>query len=173
MSDATDLLSDAFERVREAVHHAVDGLDEEELTFRPDAVANSVAWLVWHLTRVQDDHVADLARTEQVWRSDDWAARFALPFTLSATGYGHTSEQVSAVRGVSAKLLAGYHDAVCDRTQQYLVSLDDADFGRIVDPSWTPPVTQAVRLVSVIADDLQHAGQAAFVRGLALRALRE
>lgn len=173
MSHATDLLSDAFERIREAVHDAVDGLDEETLTYRADADANSVAWLVWHLTRVQDDHVSDLAGSEQVWRADAWAARFALPFSLSATGYGHSSDEVAAVRRVSAKNLAGYHDAVCDRTLAYLATLHDGDFDRIVDTSWDPPVTQAVRLVSVIADDLQHAGQAAFARGLALRALRE
>lgn len=173
MSVSTGLLSDAFERIREAARGAVNGLSEEELTYRADATANSVAWLVWHLSRVQDDHIADAAGTEQVWRSGGWAARCALPFPLSATGYGHTPDQVAAVRGVSAKVLAGYHDAVCDRTQQYLAALRDQDFERIVDTSWDPPVTLAVRLVSVIADDLQHAGQAAFVRGLALRALRE
>jgi hypothetical protein len=38
-----------------------------------------------------------------------------------------------------------------------------------VDESWDPPVTLGVRLVSVISDDLQHAGQAAFLRGVVLR----
>ena len=35
--------------------------------------------------------------------------------------------------------------------------------------SWDPPVTLGVQLVSVIADDLQHAGQAPFVRGILQR----
>jgi hypothetical protein len=36
----------------------------------------------------------------------------------------------------------------------------------VVDASWDPPVTLGVRLVSVISDDLQHAGQAAYLRGM-------
>ncbi len=76
-----DLLVDAFERVRDAVHPAVNGLSLEELTFRPDSESNSIAWLVWHLTRIQDDHVAGLDGDEQVWTGGGWAARFGLPLT--------------------------------------------------------------------------------------------
>jgi len=49
-------------------------------------------------------------------------------------------------------------------------ALTDADLTRVVDERWDPPVTLGVRLVSVISDGLQHAGQAAFVRGILLRA---
>ena len=71
---------------------------------------------------------------------------------------------------VTAELLVGYHDAVHDlATVQYLRGLDEPELGRIVDTSWDPPVTLGVRLVSVIADDLQHVGQAAFVRGILQR----
>jgi hypothetical protein len=62
--------------------------------------------------------------------------------------------------------LLGYHDATHEQTKKFLTSLSEADFDRIVDESWDPPVTIGVRLISVVSDDLQHAGQAAFVRGL-------
>lgn len=71
-----------------------------------------------------------------------------------------------------ASVLAGYYDAVHSRTVAWLPRLTAVDFSRVVDTRWTPPVTLAVRLVSVLADDLQHAGQAAYVRGLAERAGR-
>jgi hypothetical protein len=45
----------------------------------------------------------------------------------------------------------------------------DTDLDRVVDESWDPPVTLSVRLMSVISDDLEHAGQAALVRGILLR----
>ena len=163
---SADLLVDAFGRVREVVHRVVDGLTPEQLAFRVDPEANSIAWLVWHLTRIQDDHVADAARAEQVWTSRGWAERFGLPFHPLATGYGHRPAEVAAVRVESGELLVGYHDAVHEQTTRYVARLSDADLGRIVDRSWDPPVTLGVRLVSVIADDLQHAGQAAFVRGV-------
>jgi uncharacterized damage-inducible protein DinB len=161
-----ELLADAFERVREVTHEAVDGLTADQLAFRPSDHANSVAWLVWHLTRVTDDHIADAAGTEQVWTSAGWADRFGLPLEPSETGYGHESGQVAAVRVGSAELLTGYYDAVHQQTISYVGGLADADLDRIVDKRWDPPVSLGVRLVSVISDDLQHAGQAAYLRGI-------
>ncbi|QKG18397.1 mycothiol transferase [Actinomadura verrucosospora] len=167
---SAELLTDAFDRIQETVREAVDGLTPDQLALRPDAEANSIAWLVWHLTRVQDDHVADAAGTGQVWTSGGWADRFALPLDPSETGYGHDPKQVAAVRVGSADLLTGYHDAVHDRTVEYVGGLTGKDLERVVDTAWDPPVTLAVRLVSVISDDLQHAGQASYVRGLIERA---
>jgi hypothetical protein len=140
---SAELLVDAFGRVREVVHRVVGGLTPEQLAFRVDPGANSIAWLIWHLTRIQDDHVADVAHLEQVWTAQGWAGRFGLPFDPLDTGYGHRPADVAG--------------------------LVDADLARIVDRSWDPPVSLGVRLVSVIADDLQHAGQAAFVRGVTQR----
>lgn len=165
MASTADVLMDAFGRVRETAHQVLVGVDLPQLTYRVDDKANSIAWLVWHATRVQDSHVAEVAGTEQAWMSDGWAERFALPFDASATGYGHSSEEVAAVQ-TSAHLLVGYLDAVTDRTNAFLRDLSDADFDRVVDENWDPPVTLAVRLVSVVDDGLQHIGQAALVRGL-------
>ncbi|MCZ0980789.1 DUF664 domain-containing protein [Streptomyces diastatochromogenes] len=159
------LLLDSFGRIREVVHETVEGLTEEGLTARVDPDANTVAWLVWHLTRVQDDHLADAFDTDQLWTSDGWADRFALPFPKHATGYGMTSAQVGSVRA-PAELLLGYHDAVHARTEELVRAVTNTDLDRVVDTRWDPPVTLGVRLVSVIADDLQHAGQAAYVRGV-------
>ncbi|GAA1147766.1 hypothetical protein F4556_003920 [Kitasatospora gansuensis] len=163
------LLLDAFGRVREAVHESVAGLGPDELTVRLDAKANSVAWLIWHLTRIQDDHVAEAAGTEQIWTAQGWYARFDLPFPVGATGYGHATREVAAVRVDSARLLTGYYDAVHEHTLSYVRGLSGPALDRIVDESWTPPVTLGVRLISVISDCLQHAGQAAFIRGVLRR----
>lgn len=163
-----ELLAEAFGRIHGVVVGAVRGLPEEELAFRPEGRGNSIAWLVWHLTRIQDDHVADVAGTEQVWTSGSptWADRFGLPFAASATGYGHGTEAVAAVQVDSGELLTAYFDAVHEYTLRYVRGLTDADLDRIVDKAWDPPVTLGVRLVSVISDDLQHAGQAAYLRGI-------
>jgi uncharacterized damage-inducible protein DinB len=166
---SADLLVDAFGRIRETVHEAVTGLTAEQLAFRVDGDANSIAWLVWHLTRIQDDHIAGVAGTEQVWTADGWVERFGLPFHPQAHGYGHSSDDVAAVRVESAELLIRYHDAVHERTIRFVTGLTDADLPRVVDDYWDPPVTLGVRLVSVISDDLQHAGQAAFIRGVIVR----
>ncbi|MEZ0165710.1 DinB family protein [Kineococcus sp. LSe6-4] len=163
--DAKDLLLDLYSRIPDAGRAAVDGLDEETLTARLDPRANTIAWLVWHLARVQDDHVSDVAGHEQTWTADGWAARFGLPFDDGETGYGFDADQVGQVRA-GAELLTGYLDAVHARTTTYLQGLSDADLDRVVDEQWDPPVTLGVRLVSVADDDLEHAAQAAFLRGV-------
>ncbi len=168
---SADLLVDAFGRIRETVSSTVHGLRPAQLAYRIDADANPVGWLVWHLTRVQDDHVAAAFAVPQVWSRDEWAGRFGLPATSTEIGYGHTSRQVAAVAAAvcSAELLADYHEAAYEQTVKLVSGITDADLERVVDTSWNPPVTLAVRLVSVINDDMQHAGQAAFVRGVLLR----
>ena len=160
-----DLLTDAFGRIRDGAHRVLADLDDEALAARPGPDANTIGWLVWHLLRVQDDHVADVAGTEQVWTSQGYADRAGLPFDDGATGFGQSAEEVGQVR-LGAGLLGEYADAVTEATLAYLASIGPDDLDRVVDESWDPPVTLAVRLVSVIGDDLQHLGQAAYAKGL-------
>jgi uncharacterized damage-inducible protein DinB len=169
VAGVADVLLDGFGRVREVVHEVVDGLDADELAFQPAPGANSIAWLVWHLTRIQDDHIAEVAGLDQVWAAKGWASRFELPLDTADTGYGHGAPQVAAVRVKSAELLTGYYDAAHEQTVRYVQTLGDGDLDRVVDTRFDPPVTLGVRLVSVISDDLQHAGQAAYLRGVLAR----
>lgn len=160
-----ELLKDAFGRIVESGTAVVDGLSEDQLAFRPAPGTNSIAWLVWHLARVQDDHVAEVAGREQVWTTQGFVDRFGLPFEQDATGYGQSAEEVGQVHA-SADLLAAYLRAVHEQTVAYLDTVSADDLDRVVDEQWDPPVTLGVRLVSVVDDDTQHVGQAAYVRGL-------
>ncbi len=160
-----ELLIDGFGRIREIVHEVLDGLTQQDLDFRVDGSANSIGWQIWHLTRVQDDHVAGTGGLAQVWLSAGWAERFGLPLDSHDIGYGHRPDEVAVVRA-PADLLAGYHDATYEQTVEFVRGLADTDMDVIVDRRWDPPVTMGVRLISVLADDLEHAGQAAFIRGL-------
>ena len=161
-----DLLLYAYDQIQETLRAAVSGLTPDQLEHRVAADANPIGWLAWHLLRVQDDHIADVAGSEQVWTAEGWVGRFDLPFAPSATGYGFGSDQVAATRVPSSDLLLGYASAVQARTAEFLRGLSDDDLDRIVDERWDPPVTLGVRLVSILSDDLQHVGQAAYVRGI-------
>lgn len=168
MANAAAVIADAFGRIREDVTSAVEGLDEETLARRPDlgdGPGNSIAWTIWHLSRVQDDHLAEAFGTDQVWTTAGWRDRFGLPFDAAATGYGQSSEDVGKVR-VGAEELIGYHDAVTERTLELLDGLSDHDLDRVLPGTWGDGITLAVRLVSVVGDDMQHIGQAAYLRGL-------
>ncbi|MGW0770526.1 mycothiol transferase [Streptomyces sp. NPDC002676] len=163
---AKDILIDGYGRIQEEVHAALDGLGPTELHARPAPGSNSIAWLVWHLTRVQDDHIADAFDLDQVWLSQGWQKRFGLDLPRDDTGYGHDPAKVAKVRVESAGPLAEYYDAVHEQTLGALRTLAAKDLERIVDVRWDPPVTLGVRLVSVLSDDLQHVGQAAYLKGL-------
>jgi uncharacterized damage-inducible protein DinB len=161
-----DVLADLFARVTEHVHEAVDGLDAEQLRARPAAGANSIGWMIWHLTRVQDHHMADILGEEQIWVTGDWGPRFSLASTPHNTGYGHSPAEVAAVKPESAIALVEYYEAVEARTRAFLEGVTPKALDRVVDERWDPPVTLGVRLISIADDDIQHAGQACYVRGL-------
>lgn len=160
------VVEDAFGRVRELVEAVTADASPAVLAHRPTESSNSIAWLVWHLTRVQDTHLAHLANLPAVWESEGWADRFALSLPPSDTGYGATPADVAALDGVTAEQLDGYHRAVHDLTLTYVRSLDDAALDEVIDRAWDPPVTASARIVSVLSDCLQHLGQAAYLRGM-------
>jgi uncharacterized damage-inducible protein DinB len=164
--NVADVYLELYGRVPPLARDAVEGLGPEQLAATPAPGTNSIAWLVWHLARVQDHHIAELLGEPQLWESGDWAARCGLDPDANNTGYGHSPAQVAAVRPESAAALVDYLDAVDARTRSFLAGVNPDDLDRVVDRRWDPPVTLGVRLVSVADDCLQHAGQAAYVRGL-------
>jgi uncharacterized damage-inducible protein DinB len=164
--NVADVYVELYGRVPPLARDAVDGLGPAQLAATPAPGTNSIAWLVWHLARVQDHHIAELLGAPQLWESGDWAARCGLDRDPRNTGYGHSPAQVAAVRPESAAALVDYLDAVDARTRSFLAGVNPDDLDRVVDRRWDPPVTLGVRLVSVADDCLQHAGQAAYVRGL-------
>jgi hypothetical protein len=164
--EIADLLLEFFGRIPPLAEGAVEGLDADGLAARPAPGANSIGWLIWHLARVQDHHVAELIGTTQLWETGEFAGRVGVPADSSNTGYGHGPEEVARIRPDGPDALLDYLSAVDQRTRDMLSGLSAADLDRIVDRRWDPPVTLGVRLVSVADDCLQHAGQAAYVRGL-------
>lgn len=170
VTSTTDVLADALQRVADELPDLLEGLDADDLTKRPSPDANPIGWLVWHLTRVQDGHVADLARTlgvepsAELW-GQGWRERFALPYPDDASGYGQSSDEVGAFRA-EPQLLLDYHAAVQQATVSVLSAVDDGQLDTVVDTRWDPPVTAAARLVSVVNDTTQHLGQAAYAKGL-------
>lgn len=163
--DVDGYLLELYGRLPGLVSEAVDGLDESDLTSAPREGANTIAWLVWHLTRIQDHHISELAEVEQLYLTAGWHERFGRGPDPQDHGYGHDAADVASVRGSGADLV-GYHEAVQARTVEYLTGLTASDLDRVVDERWDPPVILGVRLASLVSDCLQHAGQAGYARGL-------
>jgi len=160
------LIADALGRVNGILHRSLEGAPADMLCRMPAPHANSMAWLAWHLTRIHDDHLSDLAGLPQLWSAGGWPDRFGVEAGDEETGQGHSFEEVAAFRVESAEVLLAYQDAVFERSQAYLAGLKPADLDRELDePQYTPLPTVGVRLVSVVSDNTQHAGQVAYLRG--------
>lgn len=164
--DVAALLLELYGRIPPLAREAIDGLDADDLTWQPGPGANTIAWLVWHSARVQDHHIAELIDADQLWVTGEWASAFGLDADPSNTGYGHTLEEMSAVRPRSGEALLDYLAATQERAASFIAGLDPMRLDDIVDRRWDPPVSLGVRLISIADDCLQHVGQAAYVRGL-------
>lgn len=171
MTDAAAILHDLIGRVRDEAASVVDGLSEPDATYQPAPGTNTICWLLWHSGRVADSQIHEALGGEQLWNR--WADRLSLPLApdrlgAGATGYGQSPEDVVYVVAPTEQLF-GYLAEVCDDMDRLVGGLRAEDLDRVIDRSWNPPVTLSVRIVSIVADCLQHIGQAAFLRGIAER----
>ena len=94
------------------------------------------------------------------------AERLGTPYAADTHGYGMSAGDVARFTVSSPSALTAYYDAVHARTVEVLQSTPAGGLSRVVDERWDPPVTALVRLVSVVDDAAQHAGQAAYIKGL-------
>lgn len=169
---ALSVLRECFTRVSEELPTILEGLTPEEVLWRPDPEANSIGWLVWHLARVQDDHLAGVAAAlgrpvGQVWPEHE--GDLGLPYETGDIGYGQSAEQVAAFSAGEVGPLLAYVAAVDARTGEVLASMTDGELAREVDVFDGEAITAQVRLVSVVNDVTQHLGQVAYLRGLLAR----
>jgi uncharacterized damage-inducible protein DinB len=167
--DVAELFLELYGRIVPLARAAVEGVDPERLTEPPAPGANTIAWLIWHVARVEDHHIAQVLDEEQIWVTGGWARRFGLDPDPSNTGYGHSAADVVRVQPERPEVLVEYLEAVDERARKFLEGLVAPDLDHVVDRTWDPPVTLGVRLVSVADDSLQHIGQAAYVKGLFAR----
>lgn len=159
-----NLFIETLERVLQSLEKALANLSQNDLDEQPHRDCNSMGWLTWHLTRTQDRAIADITGEKQIWIEGGWYSKFNRAPDPADTGFGHKPEDVAAFRSPNVETLLAYHRAVLEQSKQYLGSISAADLGRKLHHPKFPTV--GARLVSVLSDDLQHAGQVAYLRGL-------
>jgi uncharacterized damage-inducible protein DinB len=162
-----DMLINSYEGVLQTLERVLDGLTGEDLNWQPSPDCNSIGWLTWHLTRAQDGLISLVMGEEQLWTKDGWHAKFGRPADAQDSGAGHKPEDLAAFKSPDAKTLLDYHKAVLERSRRYFSTLSESDLDRQLEVPWfQPPPTVGVFLNMVLGDCLQHAGQAAYLRGL-------
>ena len=165
--EGQQLIIDGYGRILQILERSLKGLTQEDLNELPHPDCNSMGWLAWHLTRVQDHHLADLIGEEQLWFRDGWHAKFNRASDPSDIGFGHSSADVAAFKAPDVETLLEYHRVVLEQSKHYVNTLSAQDLDReLNEPQYQPLPTVGVRIISVMSDNLRHAGQVAYVRGL-------
>ncbi len=156
-----------LDRNEAILFEALDGLGPEELHRQPGPDSNPIGWLMWHLTRVQDNHLSAMEGTEHVWVSGRWYERFGRSDDASDRGRGHTSDEVREFRSPDVDVLLGYYKAVRGRTDAFLGAVSAEDLDKPVQNlAGDGTVPMRVRLEMTVVDNIQHSGQIAYLRGL-------
>ena len=111
-----------------------DGLSAEALRCIPPRQEHSIAWLLWHITRIEDITMNLLvAGRPQLFWQDDWRPRL----NISAVDTGNaTSEADIAALSTTIDLnaLKDYRLAVGRRTRQIVQNLKPGELKNKVDP---------------------------------------
>ncbi len=161
--DLIGFMQAVIERSYRWVRDACDGLTEDQLRYQPTPESNSIAWLVWHSSRVKDQVTGNISGEGEVWVTEDWAQRFGKE--PDATGVGDNPEQVASF-SVASGLLFGYADAAHSAAMRRLSMVTPAQLG---EPALyvlgdTRPTWDAIR--GMLGDSYSHAGQVAYIRGM-------
>jgi hypothetical protein len=158
------LISSIYDRLTEGLERALVGLTQEDLNYQPRPDSNSIGWLTWHLTRTQDQAIADLMGVEQLWIKEGWYLKFNRSANPQDTGSGHSPEDMASFKSPDVKMLLAYYYSVVQRSKRCFYNLSETDLDREINHTRYPTV--AARIVGVISDNFQHVGQMAYVHGL-------
>ena len=167
MSDV-DTTIFALQRNWDMVSTAVDGVDDDTLKAMPNSDSNSMAWLVWHMTRVADRFIySRFQETGQLWTAAGWHDRFGMEADPDDFGMGWSTEKVAAWDCPSRDVLMGYYDAVNAAARSYINGLDADGLARRVTAPGPPGSTMSVAdaLGILLWDNIVHGGQIAYARG--------
>jgi uncharacterized damage-inducible protein DinB len=165
MSTFKEAIRIGLDEYLDGLRRAIEGLTPAEARWQPTVHTNHIAWLVWHMARVEDRLVSQYLRgTTEVWTAEGWADRFKM--SPESHGGGQTMEDVRAMPDILLTDLMAYFEAVRAVTHQYLDPATDADFSREYRHPRRGLVTGTWIMVHLIVEESQHTGQVGLIRGM-------
>ena len=111
------------------------GLTEDEIRCSPAGGEHSIAWILFHLARIEDITMNMLvAGTSQLFTRDDWARKMNVDIVHSANRMDQQSVAELSAK-INIKSLREYRIAVARRTREIVKKLQAKDFKHKVDPA--------------------------------------
>ena len=154
-------LSECFEKLR----RALDGLSEDELSWRPALESNTIDWLVWHMARAEDEWInTRLRNTEAIWVRDGLAERIGSDDTGS--GFGQSADEIRTMPAFDVPLVMEYYEAVRKGTSEYFANeMRDTDPLEAIPQSGKYTLTYGGVLGHLLCEEAEHLGQIEYLRG--------
>ena len=145
---------------------ALQGLTAEQLHFRPLGRGNSLAFIIWHYVRTEDDAVnSSLRKRSSLWNAEGWDKKLGMD--PKSQGTGMTSEQAGAVRIADLGEFTKYMREVFQASEAYLESTPAEEMDGMIEHSIIGKVTRGQAFGRlIISHGSAHLGEIWYVKGL-------
>ncbi len=162
--EAKEMVLRSLEQSRRYLTEALDGLTQEEAVWSPGPECNSIAFILWHMTRWEDLPVNRLVQGKtQLYESEGWREKLGTP--PKETGYEYTVEQLQAWPVPKLEDIRGYADSVREKTLAFLESVPPERLSEVARPDRAPDTVGSI-LIGVATEIALHVGQIAYLRGM-------
>ncbi len=165
--NTTQFIADCLAQTHLRLQATCEGLESEQVLWRPAPTANNIGFILWHMGRHEDSRVTAISCGAEsfendLWVTGGWFERFGQPMTAPDPG------DRLGLRGLAIPdphVLLSYFKAVNERTLRFVGSLDGDRLDAYITAN-EPRQTVAGALRHMIVHQNNHHGQIDYLRGL-------
>ena len=162
--EAKELIVRSLEESQGFLNRVLDGLTQEEVAWTPKAHCNSIAFILWHLGRVEDIWINRVIRhEEEAYEAEGWQEKLGTP--AGESGARYTLEQLQAWPVPKLEIIRGYANSVREKTKAFLQSLTPEKLSEVANLGRSSDTIGAI-LGHLITEIALHVGQVGYLRGL-------
>jgi hypothetical protein len=129
----------------------LNGLSDAQLRGRPTPGVNTIAWLLWHMARIEDVGVNRFVVDGTQVLDDGWAERLAVPRRDVGTGMNDGEVDELSAR-IDLRALRGYWEAVTERTLGVVEAVRGSNLESLVPAERVEHVAKAEGAVAAGAE---------------------
>ena len=160
--EAKELILRSLEQSQGYLTRALDGLTQEEVAWSPKAECNSIAFILWHIARVEDFFVNRVIQREnELYESGGWQEKLGTP----VKAYQYSAEELQAWQVPKLEDLREYFNSVREKTLAFLNSIPPEKLSEVPRPDRSPD-SIGTTLSRISTEIAMHVGQIAYLRGM-------
>ncbi len=162
--EAKEMITLSLDQAQEYLDMALDGLTQEEAAWSPGPESNSIAFIFWHIARVEDFFVNRvIQRLGEVYSADGWVDKLGTP--AKGTGFQYTLEQLRDWPVPKIEVLREYAGSVRGKTLSFIRDLAPEKLSEVPRPEQSPDsIGETLRHITTEIG--LHIGQIYYLRGM-------